>query len=156
MSTDLMIPNDDLDLTHLSATIAAELAAGLTTKDDVMVKYSLTDVQWEKLRNNKVFRSMLKDALIQFTGDMNAGRRIILKSEILLEDALPVLHQMIHNAEGSSQSKIDSIKQLTVLAQKTGGPKEGAAAGGGFSVNIHIRTGEAEQVVIEQPVAEAA
>jgi hypothetical protein len=145
MSTDLMIPNDDLDLTHLSATIAAELAAGLTTKDDVMVKYSLTDVQWEKLRNNKVFRSMLKDALIQFTGDMNAGRRIILKSEILLEDA-----------EGSSQSKIDSIKQLTVLAQKTGGPKEGAAAGGGFSVNIHIRTGEAEQVVIEQPVAEAA
>lgn len=141
MASELAIADDTLGLSHLSAAICAELAAGLADAEGIKDKYELTDAQWNKLRCNPAFRNMLKDALGQFSGDMNAGRRILLKSEILLEDSLPVLDQMIHDKDGASGNKLDSIKQLTVLAQK-GGKQEGGPQGGpGFDVQIHINTG---------------
>ena len=155
MSQELAIADDTLGLSHLSAAICAELAAGLADAEGIKDKYELTDGQWNKLRQNPAFRSMLKDALGKFTGDLNAGRRIMLKAEVLLEDALPVLDQMIHDKEGASGNKLDSIKQLTVLAQK-GGKQEGQTAGGsGFNVEIHINTGGGQDaiapMIIEQP-----
>lgn len=156
MSTELAIADDTLGLSHLSAAICAELAAGLADAEGIKAKYELTDQQWKKLAANPAFRNMLKDALGKFSGDLNAGKRIMLKSEILLEDSLPILDQMIHDKEGSSSNKLDSIKQLTVLAQK-GGRAEGGAGGSGvgFDVQIHINTGGGHDAVpaliIEQP-----
>lgn len=156
MSQELAIMDDTLGLSHLSAAICAELAAGLADAEGIKAKYELTDSQWDKLRTNPAFRNMLKDALGKFSGDLNAGRRIMLKSEILLEDSLPVLDQIIHDKEGASGNKLDSIKQLTVLAQKGGRQEgQGAAGGGGFNVEIHINTGGGkdaiEPMIIEQP-----
>lgn len=156
MSQELAVQNDQLGLSHLSASICAELAAGLADAEGIRAKYELTDEQWKKLSINPAFRNMLKDALERFTGDMNAGRRILLKAEILLEDSLPVLDAIIHDKEGASSNKLDSIKQLTQLAQK-GGRGEGSGAGGGtgFDVQIHINTGGGNEavphVVIDQP-----
>lgn len=155
MGQELAIVDDQLGLSHLSASICAELAAGLADAEGIKEKYELTDAQWDKLRQNDAFRSMLKDAIGQFSGDIGAGKRIMLKSEILLEDALPVLDKIIHDNDGASSNKLDSIKQLTVLAQK-GGKQEGVTGGGnGFNVEIHINTGGGkdaiEPLVIEQP-----
>ncbi len=152
MSTALAVEDDQLGLSHLSASICAELAAGLTDADGIKSKYELTDSQWGRLSQNPVFRNMLKDALTKFSGDMNAGKRILLKAEILLEDSLPVLDGLIHDKEGSSSNKLDSIKQLTALAQKGGKAEGGVAGGAGFDVQIHINTGggnDAIPIVIE-------
>lgn len=148
--------DDQLGLSHLSATICAELAAGLADSDDIKKKYDLSDEQWKKLAANPAFRNMLKDALGKFSGDMGAGKRILLKAEILLEDSLPVLHDMVHDKDGSMSNKLDGIKQLTQLAQK-GGRAEGAVGGGvGFDVQIHINTGGGSDaipaLIIEQPM----
>lgn len=152
MSTEITEVDDSLDYTHLSPTICVELAAGLVTAGDVPQKYNLTPEQWERLKASKFFRQMLKDAGEKFTGDLGASRRITLKSEMLLEEALPVLDDIIHNKEGSTQSKIDSVKQLAVLAGRTQRAAEGGAAGAGFNVAIHINTGDdvkSAPVVIE-------
>lgn len=153
MSTDLILPEDDgdLDLAHLSPTICAELAAGLADAEGIQAKYSITEAQWERLRKNRAFRAMLKEAIEQFSGDMNAGKRITVKSEIALEDSIPVLYKMAHAPDGSTQSKIDSIKMLSVLANRTGrgGENAGGAAGSGFNVQIHINTGDERGVIIE-------
>ncbi len=142
---ELAIQDDQLGLSHLSATICAELAAGLADADGIKEKYGLTEEQWRKLKSTPAFRSMLKDALRKLSGDMNAGKRIMMKAEILLEDSLPVLDRVIHDKEGSTQSKIDSIKQLTILAGKTGKiDGQGNNAGHGFNVSIHINTGDGE------------
>ena len=143
MSTEIVEIDDDLEMVHLSPTIAAELAAGLTDPKSVPKKYNLTDEQWERLKKSKLFHAMLKDAAARFKGDLGASARITLKSEILLEEALPVLGDIIHSDDIGSQQKIDSVKQLSVLAgrtQRTDGAK--GSAGGGFNVNIHINTGE--------------
>lgn len=156
MGSELAVLDDQLGLSHLSASICAELAAGLADSAGIKLKYELTDAQWDKLKTNPAFRSMLKDAMGNFSGDMNAGKRIMLKAEILLEDAMPVLDSIIHDKEGAASNKLDSIKQLTVLAQK-GGKQEGqiGAGGTGFNVEIHINTGggrdAVEHVIIDQP-----
>lgn len=141
MSTEIIETDDALDYTHLSPTICVELAAGLVQPGDVPVKYNLSTRQWERLKKSQFFIQMLKDAGEKFSGDLGASRRITIKSEMLLEEALPVLDSIVHNAEGSTQSKIDSIKQLSVLAGRTQRAAEGGAAGGGFNVAIHINTG---------------
>lgn len=156
MSTEIMQVDDSLDYTHLSPTICVELAAGLLKIDDVPEKHNLTDAQWENLKKSKFFISMLKDAGEKFQGDVGAGRRITLKSEMLLEEALPVLDEMIHNKDGSSQSKLDSVKHLSVLAGRTQRQDSKGATGAGFNVAIHINTGdhrETPPLVIEQPTS---
>ena len=153
---ELAVRDDQLDLSHLSATICAELAAGLADADGIKQKHELSDAQWDRLKVTPAFRNMLKDALQKLSGDMNAGKRIMMKAEVLLEDSLPVLDKVIHDREGSTQSKIDSIKQLTVLAGKTGKiDAEGNNIGQGFNVSIHINTGDGQEAqpitIIDQP-----
>ena len=143
MSTEIAEINDDLELVHLSPTIAAELAAGLTSPESVPKKYNMSDEQWERLKKSKLFLAMLADAGQRFKGDLGASARITLKSEILLEEALPVLGDIVHNKEVGTQQKIDSVKQLSVLAgrtQRSEGSK--GSVGTGFNVNIHINTGD--------------
>ena len=146
METALVPAEDDyLSLSHLSATICAELAAGLTDADGIKKKYELTEGQWRKLKGNDMFRAMLKDALIKFKGDIGAPARIKMKAEILLEDSLPVLDSIVHAKDGGAGTKLEAVKQLTVLAEKSGGGKggeKGELTGAGFNVSIHINTGE--------------
>lgn len=157
MSTDLIELTDDLEMTHLSPTICVELVTGLTRPEDVPRKHNITEEQWARLKESKFFKHMLKDAGERFAGDIGAARRITLKSELLLEEALPVLDGIIHNVDGSTQSKIDSVKQLAVLAGRTQRQELGSGgggAGGGFNVQIHINTGDdrvqSAPVIIEQ------
>lgn len=152
MSTELTELDDGLSFTHLSPTICAELAAGLISIPDVPDKYSMSDVQWARLMASPFFVSMLKEAGQKFKGDLNASNRITLKSEIMLEDSLPVLDKIVHNGEGSTQSRLDGIKQLSVLAGRTqNNGKEKGSGGAGFAVNIHINTGDD---VVSAPVIE--
>lgn len=154
MSTEIAEIDDGLSFTHLSPTICAELAAGLIDPASVPAKYSMTEAQWERLKGSAFFISMLKEAGQKFKGDINSANRITLKSEIMLEDSLPVLDSIIHNLDGSTQSRLDGIKQLSVLAGRTQNKSgEKGSGGAGFNVNIHINTGED---VVSAPVIEVA
>ena len=154
------IIEDDLELAHLSATICAELAAGLANAEGVREKYEISEAQWAKLKVNKAFRNMLKDAVAEWSGDLNAGKRITKKAEIVLEDSINVLYQIAHDDEKPSQQRIDSIKQMAALAGRNAREAAGAGVGSGNAViNIHIDTGEAAPttVTIEgQTLPEAA
>lgn len=142
---------DDLELKHLSATICAELAAGLSDAEGVREKYEITQPQWERLKTSKPFRNMLKDAIVEWSGDLNAGKRITKKSEIILEDSLHILYEIAHSDDKPSQQRIDSIKQMAQLAGRN--TRDAAAGSGGEGravINIHIDTGsEVKTVAID-------
>ena len=151
MATDVVALDDELDLSHLSATICAELAAGLADAKGIQKKYGILPAQWEALRQNAAFRAMLKQAIETFSGDMNAGKRITVKSEIALEDSIPVLYKMANASDGAAGVKIDAIKMLTVLAGRNQkAATEAGGAGSGFNVNIHINTGGGADAVIAE------
>ena len=84
----------------------------------------------------------MKEATAAFAGDANAGKRITKKAEILLEEALPILHRIMTRPDASTQAVLDTVKQLTVLAGRANRQAEGVGSGTGFNVAIHINTGE--------------
>lgn len=145
---------EPLDLEHLSATICAELASGLSDGAGIREKYNISQAQWDHLKINPAFRKMLAEAFQDWRGDMNAGKRITKKAEIMLEDSLPVLYAIAHDDQSPRQQKIDSIKQMAVLAGKTnskGESSQGSAGPAGAVINIQIVTkdGPANGVTID-------
>lgn len=142
MTTDIVPQDTILELSHLSPLICMELAAGLSDPESVCEKYDITPAQWERLRINPTFLSMMNEATLAFAGDINAGKRITKKAEILLEESLPILHRIMTRPDASTQAVLDTVKQLTVLAGRTQRAENTGAAGGGFNVAIHINTGD--------------
>lgn len=145
---------EPLDLEHLSATICAELAAGLSDGAGIREKYHISQAQWDTLARNPTFRKMLAEAWQDWRGDMNAGKRITKKAEIMLEDSLPVLYAIAHDQESPRQQKIDSIKQMTVLAGRTNSkgeatPGSGGPAGAVINIQIVTKDGGEKAVTID-------
>ena len=148
---EVTVPGTDtaLDLSSLSAHIAMELAAGLSEASDVRERYGITEEQWLVLSRNRVFREMLKEAIQKVRGDMNAGRRITMKSEIALEDSIPELYEMARSSDVPAAARVESIKTLAQLAGRNM-KGEGAAAapgGSGFAINIQIVSGTEQKTV---------
>jgi hypothetical protein len=145
MTTEIALQDTILDFEHLSPIICMELACGLSDVESVREKYDISEAQWLRLRDNPTFKTMMKEAAATFSGDINAGKRITKKAEILLEESLPILHKIMARPDASTQAVLDTVKQLTTLAGRTQRLGEGAAGGGsGFNVQIHINTGDGE------------
>lgn len=140
----------DLSLSSLSATICAELASGLADPEGIKQRYELTENEWQKLKASPVFRGMLKEALKQFRGDLNAGKRITIKSEVALEDSIPLLHEWAHRDDLAVGNRLDAIKQMAVLAGRTGRDvnAQGGPGGSGFNVNIHVVGHQTKEVEV--------
>lgn len=154
-SGDVMPAGTDtpLDLFSLSAQIAAELAAGLSDSAAVRERYGISEAQWKSLKNNPAFKNLLREALRTWRGDMNAGQRITKKSEIILEDALPILDSIAHNSDHPPLARIEAVKQMATLAGRNA-KAEGASAGGGFVLNINISDDKKITVGTELPALE--
>jgi hypothetical protein len=141
-NTSVVVPGTgtSLELGDLKASIAAELAAELSSPNEIRKRYGLSTAQWDLLKKNPMFRGMLKDALQTFRGTLAAGARITKKAEILLEDSLGELYGIIHNAEVPSGERIKGIQTLAELAgrsAKTAAPPT-PGAGQGFTLNIQF------------------
>lgn len=152
MTTDVAIQDTELDLIHLSPLICMELAAGLSTPEGVQKKYNITPAQWLRLKENPTFLKMRHEATLAFSGDMNAGKRIVKKAEVLLEESLPILYKLMTAPEASTATVVDVVKQLKEMAGIGGrnAGQGGGAAGPGFNVQIEIHTtGKKEGVVIQ-------
>lgn len=150
MTTDVAIRDTELDLVHLSPLICMELAAGLNTPEGVREKYNISEEQWLRLKGNPTFVNMMKEATLAFAGDMNAGKRIAKKAEVLLEEALPILYRLMSNPEASTATVIDVVKQLKEIAGiGVRGNAAAAAVGPGFNVQIEIHTSGKQGVTIQ-------
>ena len=152
-NTGQQLPSIHLELSALSAHIAVELALGLSDAAAIKERYEISDQEWDKLKNNPAFRAMVKEAVIKTRGDLNAGRRITIKSEIALEDSIPILYQMIHDKGVPAASRVESMKGMAGLAGRNmkDGNGNPTAAAGGFAININIETKEGTRVVsVEQ------
>lgn len=127
-----------MDLAALNPHIVVELAAGLSNAEAVRARYGITPAQWKTMVGSPLFRKMLAEAVQKVGGDMNAGARIQMKADLVLEDALPVYDHMIHDKNIPAQARIDAGKLLKDLAGR-GAKQEGTGGGGsGFVLNINL------------------
>lgn len=151
-NTEVVFPGTEtaLPLDALKATIAMELAAGLADATAVKERYGISEAQWSILKRTPIFRQMLKEAIERLGGDTNAGARIKLKSDVLLEDNLPVLDEIANDKDAQSSARIEAIKTMAQLAGRT--QKEATQGGGAgmFSLQIVIPGAGAVNVTGEQ------
>ncbi len=156
-NTEIVFPGTDtaLPLDALKASIAMELAAGLSDADGVKARYGISEAQWSILKRTPIFRTMLREALERLAGDSNAGARIKLKSDVLLEDNLPVLDEIANDKGAQSNARIEAIK---TMAQLAGRSQKEATQGGGtgaFTLNIVIPgAGEVKVTGDQRPALE--
>lgn len=146
-----VIPNAEtasLTLQDLSPMVAAELAAGLSTPKDLRERYGISLAQWKLLSQNVVFRHMLAEAVTRFRGDLNAGARITLKAETLLEDVMTQLYHLAKKDTTPASERINAVKELANLAgRNVKKGDENARSPGGFILNINV--GKGQGVTIE-------
>jgi hypothetical protein len=156
-NTEVTIPGApvSLPLDALSATIAMEIAAGLATPESVCARYGITDAQWKVLKKNATFRAMLKDALERLSGDMNAGSRIKLKADVLLEDNLSVLDQVANDKDAQSMARIKAVEVIAGLAGRGPASQKNVEGAGGNSFSLNIVIGDREvKIESEKPALE--
>jgi len=87
MTTDIVPEDTILDLKHLSPLICMEIAAGLCDAKSACERYDITAPQWERLKVNPTFVSMMQEATLAFSGDANAGKRITRRLRFSLKKA---------------------------------------------------------------------
>lgn len=147
-----------LELKDLSPTIAAELATGLSTPESIRAKFGLTEGQWRLLARNPVFREMMKEAITKFRGDLNAGARITVKAEVLLEDAMPELYGIAKSNTTPASDRISAVKELANLAGRNQKKDGVPGSTSGFSLTINL-SGAKGPITIEgkqEPVSDGS
>lgn len=151
-NTDIVFPGTDtsLPLDALKATIVMELAAGLTDAAGVRERYGISEGQWEILRRAPLFRQMLKEAIERLAGDTNAGARIKLKADVLLEDNLGILDEIANDRDAQSQARIEAVKTMAQLAGRN--QKDTVQGGGAGAFNLQIIIGEQQVSVTGNPL----
>ena len=147
MSTELTTP--DLTFGDLSATVAAELAAGLSSAETIRKRFGLSLPQWKQLTQNEYFRGMVKESLRAFQGDLNAGKRITLKAEIMLEDSLADLYGIVKDKAIPSGERIKAVQTMADLSGRNSknATDPNAPKVAGFTLNINV--GDGKNVVIQ-------
>lgn len=143
MNDQAMAIPEGISLNDLSAQVAAEIAAGLSTPQEVCARYGISPEQWETMRTNQLFRDMVAAAIKDFRGDLNAKKRIQLKAAIAAEDSLPELYAMVYDRTVPANARIDAHKQLTNLAEVGAqAARHGSVdPGEGFTLVINFPTG---------------
>jgi hypothetical protein len=155
--TEVVFPGTDtaLPLEALKATVAMELAAGLSDSAGVRERYGISAAQWQMLRVNPTFRKMLREAIERLSGDTNAGSRIKLKADVMLEDNLAVLDEIANDRDAQSQARIEAVKTMAQFAGRSQKDSAPAGAAGGFALNIIIGDGHQGVTVEGTPVRPA-
>jgi hypothetical protein len=94
---------------------------------------------------------MLAEALRNMRGDLNASKRITIKSEIALEDSIPILYEIAHDQDAQSNARVDAVKTMAQLAGRNAKEGGGGNAGPGFSININFAgdDGKTKKVIID-------
>jgi len=156
-STEVVFPGTDtsLPLDSLKATIAMELAAGLSDAKGIRERYGISEPQWSILKRTPVFRQMIREAIERLGGDVNAGARIKLKADVMLEDNLKVLDEIANDRDAQSLARIKAIEVSAQLAGRgASAQKEGGDGRGSFNLSIVIGDREVKLTDVTPPPLE--
>jgi hypothetical protein len=141
-----------VETNSVTHALAAELAAGLMSKEEIMSRFGLTKPQLAKIVKDQHFRTLYKEAKAIWGGTGNVKERIRAKAALLLEDSLLPLYAMIHNLDCSPTARIEAFTKLMVVSDMQ--PQKGADAEGkeGFTLNISFG-GQKKSVTIDSKPA---
>lgn len=135
MTTQLSQPI--VDLKHLQASLAAELAVGLLPVPDILRRFKLTRDQLKLMLKDHQFKQMIVQFKREWHDAANAKERIRLKAALMVEENLLMLDQIFNDLELNPQARLDAFKQMVTLADVA--PKADAAqTGPKFNLTLNL------------------
>ena len=128
-----------LSFHSLSAQIATELAAGLSSEETLRKRFAYTEKDWEALLASPVFRRMREEAETKLSGPLNAKQRIRLKASIAFEESVATIYRMVHDRDMAGAARMEAAKLLAKVSEVDRGDEDsGGPASSGFSITINL------------------
>lgn len=127
----------------LLSRIAIEVAAGMQSEEDVPDVFNIPRSEWVKIRQSEDWQRAYLRAHSEVGGSDNSLKRIRMKAAVAVEDSIPTIYSILHDADASATARLDAFKQLATVAGADPKSSPQAASGGsGFAVTINIGGGE--------------
>ena len=135
------------EFNSLAPKLAAEIGSGLLSTQDILDRYSLTPVQLRHIIQDSTFRSMVRDFKQSWNESLNAKERIRVKSQLAVEEALPIIYEIVLDPVLNPTARIDAFRRLVELAD-VAPRKDAPDSGEKFIVNISVPN-VSESITIE-------
>jgi hypothetical protein len=137
---------------QLLVRLAREIAMDHFELDEILKRYCISTLQWERIREDKYFTSILAGEMLAWNAANNTHERSKLKAAAVIEDWLPEAHKMLH-ARGETLSGRVALAQLLTKIAGMGVTAEGVNVnGGGERFVININLGGGKDVKVEKVI----
>jgi hypothetical protein len=123
------------------------IASDYDTPEKICRSHSVTKDEWDKLREYEPFVAAVAATVKALKEN---GVTANFKAKIAVEDAIPAINDIVHDAEAPHQSRVAAFQSLLRVA----GLDQAAAAGGpggGFTVNIHLDPTTEQPKLVHEP-----
>lgn len=142
-------PQGTVGTVTLTHTLAAELASGLMSTQEILDEFNLSPQQLKQIISDPHFKAMYQEAKAIWAGTGNVRERIRAKAALLLEDSLLPLYGIIHNHEQTSAARIEAFAKLMSVSDMV--PSRAGSGGPvGEKFNLTINIGDDRQTVTIQ------
>lgn len=131
-----LLENNELALRSL----ALELAKSIVEPEELLQKFGINLNEYEKLSATHSFKKMLNAAILEWESAKNTKARIGLKSQKIIEEALPRLYQDMLDTDSPLSARtalFTQIAKIGGLGQEAAGEKTGET----FSISINLGAG---------------
>ena len=128
--------------------IAREIAINHKDVDDILKDHSITQEEWDELRESQEFARLLEGEIVAWQSATNTHERTKLKAAALIELWLEEANARLYDGKETLSAKTELAKLIARIAEMGASTSAGAELGGKFSVTINL--GAAQQIKIER------
>jgi len=138
MDTLVKEPMRDIVLVQL----AREIAIDHLNTEDILKLYSITQEEWEVIKNNKRFQILLEQEILAWQSATNTAERTKLKAGAIIENWLPESNMRLHDNNEALPAKVELAKMISRIAGLDRTENANVGTGAGFSVTINLGAGD--------------
>jgi len=135
----------------LYVKLAREIAIDHHELGDILTRYGVTELEWERIRTDPRFQSLLKTEIEAWQSAVNTHERTKLKAAAMIEEWMPEAMGRLHDKGENLSAKVELGK---LIARIAGMGLNNAEINGGvgekFSVTINL--GSDNQLKFEKEV----
>ncbi len=112
----------------------------------ILGNHGVSDSQWQSIKNNITFSSMLAQAVIEWNAAVNGSQRVEVKAATIVESLLPRYYAELENTSHPLNHRTELFKLIARFA-KIGNDDEKVAVGSGSGFNLNISIGQQPMVI---------
>lgn len=118
--------------------LAREIAMDIKELDEILKIHNVTHADFEKLKTNERFKSILTAEVIAWQGAINTNERVRVKAASMIEEWLPELYSRLNDRGEGLSSKIEGGKLLERLAGMGAAAAKNEAPTDRVSITINL------------------